>query len=73
MRFQDLSGLEEARRRAQERYRTAKDSLENLINDEKAFQLAVQEANEAWLEFKKVDVELNNCLIIKKSGELYGC
>lgn len=72
MRHYDTTELKKTWKKAQERYHQAKNKLANIDNVE-MFSLAAQEANDAWLEFKKVENELHNCSILKKMGDLYGC
>lgn len=71
----DVEGLKEAKKRAFANYEIAKANLEKVktTTDPQEFQSAVQAANDAWLELKKMDKEVTNGLIFKKLGDLYGC
>lgn len=62
----------EARKKAEEKYLQAKKKLE-IPQSPELFSLAAQEANDAWLEFKKADLDASNYLTLKKLGDLYGC
>lgn len=64
--------LKKAREKALRRYEELKGSLAP-IEDLTLLQRVAQEANDAWLEFKKLDNEFANCVILKKLGDLYGC
>ncbi len=57
---------------AQEKYLTARKKLEapELLTDIGA---AAQEANDAWLAFKRIENEAANYSTMKKLGDLYGC
>lgn len=70
--MQNISELEKAKQEAFEKYQNAQKNLAQLKPPE-LFALAAQEANDAWLEYKRLNTEFNNCLIYKKLGDLYGC
>ncbi len=69
MRHQDVAQIKKARDAALEKYKSA---MNNLQNPELAVK-AAQEANDAWLEYKRMNVEFDNCSILQKLGDLYGC
>lgn len=67
--MRDLSSLEKARKVAFEKYQAA---MRNMTEIATSPEIA-QQANDAWLEFKKLDVDFSNQSIMKKLGDLYGC
>lgn len=69
----NVGELKSALEKAEEKYKSAKTKLMNSADDPTNIGKAAQEANDAWLEFKKVESAITNCLIIKKLGDLYGC
>lgn len=69
----EIDSLQKLQKQTFETYQAKKKRLQELQNDPAAFSLAAQEANEAWLEFKKADSAFANCSIMKKLGDLYGC
>ncbi len=69
----NVTELIKSRAEAQEKYLAAMRILEKSRNDPVALHSAAQEANDAWIEFKKVDVALSNYSTMKKLGDLYGC
>ena len=71
----DISALEEAKEKAWQTYLIAKENLDKMktAQDPAAFVLAAQAANDAWLQFKAMDKEVTNGLVLKKLGDLYVC
>jgi hypothetical protein len=69
----DVTELKTAQARAWELYQIAKENLETAKNlqDPVAFAQAAQAANDAWLEFKKMDAEVTNGVILKNLRDLY--
>jgi hypothetical protein len=69
----DVSALQSAQEKAFGLYQTAKQNLEKAAktDDPAVLAAAAQAANDAWLEFKKMDNEVTNGLILKKLGDLY--
>jgi hypothetical protein len=67
----NLNSLEKARAVAEEKYVSARKKLADpsKLSD---FCLVAQEAQNAWDEFKKLDTELSNVLVLKKMSDLYG-
>lgn len=72
MRTIDIESLRKTRDRALKKYEAAKKNLQTPQSPEMLTALA-QEANDAWLEFKKIDVDFKNSSILKTMGDLYGC
>ena len=54
-------------------FRRYSDVQQKLANPDVDIHAVAQEANDAYLEFKKIDREMKTVLIIKESQELYGC
>lgn len=53
-------------------YKVAKAKLEAAKDDSATLLHIAQEANESWLEYKKVEEEFSNHSFMKKVGDLYG-
>lgn len=66
-----MQQLEDAHKKAYEKYQAIKSRLQDSSPDVDVVALA-QEANDAWLKYKKVSAELQNYQFSKKM-ELYGC
>jgi hypothetical protein len=69
----DVTELKAAQAKAFALYETAKENLEKAKNsqDPVVFAQAAQAANDAWLEFKKMDTEVTNGVILKNLRDLY--
>lgn len=67
--MQDLKKLEQVREAARKKYEAAKKEIQFATN----ISLAAQEANDTWLEYKKLDDEFNNSAVLKEMVDLYGC
>lgn len=69
----EITELKAAQFSAYKRYQIAKLNLGKLTleNSVELFGQIAQEANDAWLEFKRVDQEIKNFLTMKKIGDLY--
>lgn len=65
--------LERDRDRSYIKYQEKILLMKNATNNSEAFAKFAQEANDAWLEYKKKDVLHTNYLVLKQMGELYGC
>jgi hypothetical protein len=64
------SELTQAHKKAWVRYNQAKNKL---TDPETPLTLAAQEANDAWLEYKKLTIELENFMITQQMEDLYAC
>ncbi len=60
------------RTKAEQKYISAKKNLEKAMTNPVILQAAAQEAQDAWAEFKKADLDASNHLTLKKIGDLYG-
>lgn len=69
----DAVALKKALEEADKKYKEAKKNLQDPCDDLTLIQKAAQEANDAWLEFKRLSNEFANYSIIKKMEDLYGC
>lgn len=63
--------LKQARETAYENYQQKFLDLQKV--EDTALTAAAQAANDAWVEFKKVDNMLSNFSVYQKLGDLYGC
>lgn len=72
MRTIDIEPIKKAREKALKKYEMAKQNLQIPQPPEILCSLA-QEANDAWLEFKRLDIDFKNNSILKTMGDLYGC
>ncbi len=68
-----MSDVDEALEIAQKKYTEAKLNLNYLCDDPASLPMAAQAANDAWLEYKKAELEVANYSTMKKAKELYGC
>jgi hypothetical protein len=66
----EIDNLEKARQQALEKYLSAKKKLE-VPQALELFALAAQEANDFWLEYKKICSKFANVSVLKKIGECY--
>lgn len=66
----NLTDLERAKEKALQKYESAKKKLEEP-SELLSFSLAAQEANEAWLEVKKLETAYANCMVLLKLEHLY--
>jgi hypothetical protein len=67
MRFQEYNELRLAHKKAKEHYENL---MRQLPEDPAAL---AQEANDAWLQFKRLEVDFKNSSIVKKMEELFSC
>ena len=65
----NLQQLEQARAKAEENYLVARNKLADPSTDLSA---VAQQAQDAWNELKRLDVEFKNTVTMKKMGEMYG-
>lgn len=54
-------------------YQLALSILADKSLPEAEWQVAAQRANDAYLEYRKVDDAVTRCLLVKKLGDLFGC
>lgn len=71
MRESDLSRLQELVTQADQKYQQIKARLLEPSPTQELASIA-QEANDAWLEFRKLQAELNNGLAFSTMIQLYG-
>lgn len=69
----DTGELKKVLDKAKLTYESARDALKNTELNDEEFQTAAQKANDAYLEYQRVDQVVTNCLITKKLGDLFGC
>lgn len=67
-----LTELERECRIAFQKSQAAKEKLKEHA-DHSMFVRFAQEANDAWLEFKKKELEYNNRVVMKQMGDWYEC
>lgn len=67
-----LMQLERERNQAFRKLQDKKDELYGPLPQD-MFSLVAQEVNDAWIEYKKKNIEFNNVLVKKQMGDLYGC
>jgi hypothetical protein len=63
-----IEELNKARQEAEEKYQSAKKKLQTEDCDPSI----AQSANDAWLEYKRLNNQLMNYSTLKKIGDLYG-
>lgn len=68
-----LTELETAKNRALMKCQASKEKMKvAAVDSPTAFTRYAQEANDSWLEFKKLEKELQNLTVMKQMGDLYG-
>lgn len=69
----DFAELEIAKKKALDLYNIAKANIAAaaIANDPSALEIAAQAAQNAWVEFKKIETEATNGLVLKNLRDLY--
>lgn len=70
MTFYNITVLKKAEEKAFLKYQVLKDSLKNPQED---ITILAQKVNDAWMDYKKAKNETENCSVLQKLGDLYGC
>lgn len=68
-----LTELEKVKDRAFLKCQTTKEKMKMVVDSPTAFARLAQEANDAWLEYKDIETQFNNQIVLKQMGDLYGC
>lgn len=69
----DTAELKKLLDKSKQAYQAAMDALSDKTLTEPEWNATAQKANDAYLEYKRMDDVVTNCLITKKLGDLYGC
>lgn len=69
----DTAELKKLLDKAKESYQDSLAALHNPDLTDEERQTSAQRANDAYLEYQRIDRVVTNCLITKKLGDLFGC
>lgn len=69
----DTQELKNILDKSKQTYQTALATLANPELSEEERCRAAQRANDAYLEYRKLDDTVTRCLVVKKLGDLFGC